>query len=152
MDPGRTEVLAVFSWWRLPGVIPLGFAIAMALSFRADRPGPGMICWLAVSAALAWLGLAMLLNRTLIRLRGDTLEAVHGPLPWPARSVARHRIRAVRAVARPSPDRDTASWGLEVVTVTGERVPLLPGPAPVRHAAVEAAARAIAARLGVALE
>lgn len=152
MDARQAEVLAVIPWWRIPGVFPLAFAVAMALSFRDEPPSPGLAFWGAVIAALAWLGLAMLLNTTRVRLRGEALEAVHGPVPWLTRRVPRHRIRAVRAFARPSRDRDTAGWTLEVVTVTGERVSLLPGPLPVRFAVVDAAARAIASRLGVTLE
>lgn len=153
-SPGsrRPEVLAVIPWVRFPGVFPLVVAAGMAWSFRDVEPSLELLFWIAVAAGLVWLGLSILLNRAHVRLRGEDLEVVHRPLPWGRRSVPRHRIRAVRVEAEPTPDGDASAWSLEVVTVTGERVPLLWGPTTVDHGAIARAARAISERLGAALE
>lgn len=145
-------MLAVIPWVRFPGVFPLVVAAGMAWSFRDAEPSLELLFWLAVAGGLVWLGLSILLNRALVRLRGDDLEVVQRPLPWGRRRVPRHRIRAVRVEPEPSADGDTASWSLLVVTVTGERVPLLWGPTTVDHVAIARAAQAIGARLGVPVE
>jgi hypothetical protein len=152
MDARTTEVLAVIPWVRFPGVLALLLSAGLAFSLVGERLSPGLLFWIGAVVGLGWLGAASLRNRAVIRLRGDLVEVVHRPLPWRTRRIPRDRVRGLRLGAEPSVDGDTASWCLDALTVTGERVRLVDGPSGARYAAVEGAARALSERLGVPLE
>jgi hypothetical protein len=71
----------------LPGLITVCITLWAAL---VNARPVGMLAglWGAVSALLAYYGLAIRLNRTELRVSDDALVLRHGPLPWPGRRVA----------------------------------------------------------------
>jgi hypothetical protein len=117
-------------WWLVFSVLGIGSLVAVYASAPYDLARWMLpLAHVAATMLVAYASLAALLNRTVVRVQGDVLEVVHGPIPWPGH----HRIQrgdldqiyVTRNENRSDSDALTVTYHLDAIDRSGRQIRLV---------------------------